>query len=210
MADVIALVGNKGGAGKTTLCVNLAAALADKHAVVILDADPQQSSSQWYEIANHETSVRVINASANINRTLREVVEDYAYCLIDCPPSVHSIQMQQALRVANLAIIPVQPSPLDLWATVHVENELALACKDNPALKAMLLINQFESRTQLSQLMHRALAELSLPAAETSIKRRVIYRNSFLEGRTVHDIGRRGVAASEEIHQLTREMEKYL
>ena len=210
MPDVIALVGNKGGAGKTTLCVNLAAALANKHRVVVLDADPQQSSSQWYEIAEHETSVQVINACVNIKKTLESLETDFSYCFIDCPPSVHSSQMQQALRIANLAIIPVQPSPLDLWATVHVEKEVVLASKDNPALKAMLLINQFESRTQLSQLMHRALAELSLPAAETSIKRRVIYRKSFLEGRTVHDVGRRGAAASDELHQLIREMEKYL
>jgi chromosome partitioning protein len=210
MPDIIALVGNKGGAGKTTLCVNLAAALAENNTVVVLDADPQQSSSQWYEIAEHGCSFQVINASDNINETLQEIDIDYSLCLIDCPPSVHSIQMQQALRLANLAIIPVQPSPLDLWATVHVENEVASACKDNPDLKAMLLINQFETRTQLSQLMQRALAELSLPAAQTSIKRRVVYRNSFLEGRTVHDIGRRGVAASEEIHQLIQEMEKYL
>lgn len=210
MPDVIALVGNKGGAGKTTLCVNLAVGLAKKNPVIILDADPQQSSLQWYEIAEHETSVQVINANDDIKKTIQSVKKDFSYCLIDCPPSVHSSQMQQALRVANLAVIPVQPSPLDLWATVHVEKEVALASKDNPALKAMLLINQFESRTQLSQLMHRALAELSLPAAETCIKRRVIYRNSFLEGRTVHDMGRRGAAASDEMHQLIGEMEKYL
>ncbi len=210
MPKVIALVGNKGGAGKTTLCVNLAAALADKHSVAILDADPQQSSSQWYEIAEHATSVGVINASDNISKNLQNLENDYSYVLIDCPPSVHSSQMQQALRVANLAIIPVQPSPLDLWATVHVEEEVALASEDNPVLKSLLLINQFESRTQLSRLMHRALAELTLPAAQTSIKRRVVYRNSFLEGRTVHDIGRRGEAASEEIFQLIQEMENYL
>jgi len=207
---VIALIGNKGGAGKTTLCVNLAAALAEKYPVVILDADPQQSSSQWRNVAASNSAIDVIEACDGIQPVLDSLNNQSAYCLIDCPPSVHSRQMQQALRVANLAIIPVQPSPVDLWATVHVEKEVALARIDNPALKAFLLINQFESRTQLSQIMRRALAELSLPAAETQIKRRVVYRSSFLEGRTVNDIGRRGSEAAAEIHQLIEEMENYL
>ena len=208
---VIALVGNKGGAGKTTLCVNLAAALADKASVVVLDADPQQSSSQWHKIADGGgNAFEVFEACDDVERVLNGLEQRFTHNLIDCPPSVHSKQMQQALRIADLAIIPVQPSPLDLWATVHVEKEVASAREDNPALNAILLINQFESRTQLSQLMPRALAELSLPAAETQIKRRVVYRNSFLEGRTVHDVGKRGSAASEEIHQLIQEMERYL
>ncbi len=208
--QVIALIGNKGGAGKTTLCVNLAVALADKYQVVILDADPQQSSSQWHNVADCNVSVEVTEACDDIQYVLDGLESRFSYCLIDCPPSVHSRQMQQALRVADLAIIPVQPSPVDLWATVHVEDEVALARKYNPALQAVLLINQFESRTQLSQIMRQALAELSITAAETQIKRRVVYRSSFLEGRTVNDIGRRGAAASEEIHQLILEIEKYL
>ena len=79
----------------------------------------------------------------------------------------------------------------------------------NPEIKPLLLINQFESRTQLSQIMHRALAELSLPAAESQIKRRVVYRSSFMEGKTVGQMGRRGEAALNEIHQLINEMEEY-
>ena len=207
---VIALVGNKGGAGKTTLCVNLATAFASKAPTVILDADPQQSSLQWRGIAEDNASIDVFEADHDVNQAYHNIGNQYSYCLIDCPPSVHSEQMQQALRIANLAIIPVQPSPLDIWATVHVEKEVESARTENPDLKSLLLINQFETRTQLSKIMRRALAELSLPAAETQIKRRAVYRNSFLEGRTVHDFGARGADASAEIYQLIQEMENYL
>lgn len=207
---VIALLGNKGGAGKTTLCVNLAAALATKSPTIILDADPQQSSFQWHQMADEYDGLEVIDASDQPADSLQLNNKIYTYFLIDCPPSVHSEQMQQALRVADLAIIPIQPSPLDLWATVHVEKEVTLARKENPELKARLLINQFESRTQLSQIMRRALEELTIPAAESQIKRRVAYRNSLLEGRTVHDIGYKGKSASKEIFELVREMEKLL
>lgn len=207
---VIALIGNKGGAGKTTLCVNLAAALGSIKPSVILDADPQQSSLQWCDIAENNQAIDVVEASENIENELGKLNGQYTHCLIDCPPSVHSQQMQEALLIADIAIVPVQPSPLDIWATVHIENAVEEARQDNPALKALLVINQYESRTRLSKIMQRALAELSLPAADTIIKRRAVYRNSFLEGRTVHDMGSRGVAASDEIQNLIREVEEFL
>ena len=207
---VIALIGNKGGAGKTTLCVNLAAGMASGHPSVILDADPQQSSLQWCDIAECNQAVDVVDASDNIEHALNALDERYVNRLIDCPPSVHSDQMQQALLVADIAVIPVQPSPLDIWATVHIEAAVEIARQDNPKLKAILVINQFESRTRLSKIMQRALAELSVPAAETIIKRRAVYRNSFLEGKTVHDMGSRGAAASDEIRNLIREVEEWI
>lgn len=207
---VIVLVGNKGGVGKTTLCVNVAVALSARFPTVILDADPQQSSLQWYAISDSATSVDVFEAGDNIAADVRKLSADYEYCLIDCPPSVHSMQMQQALQVADLAVVPVQPSPLDIWATVHVEHEVADARQNNHGLQALLLINQFESRTQLSQQTRSALEELSLPTANTQIKRRAVYRNSFVEGKTVHDFGSRGQQAVDEIHQLIDEIEEFL
>ncbi|MGD2118555.1 MAG: ParA family partition ATPase [Chromatiales bacterium] len=207
---VIAIVGNKGGAGKTTLTINLSAMLSHDHDVVILDADPQRSSLQWRDIAEIHPSLAVIEATDDVGKVLGRIRNQYRYCMIDCPPSVHSTQMQQALRVADLALVPVQPSPLDIWATVHIEEEIERSRKDNPVLNALLVINQLEPRTKLSRIMRRAMDELSLPAAETEIRRRAAYRNSFLEGRTAHDMGASGVAASEEIQNLIQEMEKYL
>ena len=207
---VIAIVGTKGGAGKTTLTVNLSAMLSRDHKVVILDADPQGSSLQWRDIADTHPSLAVIEAVDDVAKVLSNVKGRYRYCLIDCPPSVHSPQMQQALRVADLALVPVQPSPLDIWATVHIEEQIEQSRKHNPGLKALLVINQLEPRTKLSRIMRRAMEELSLPAADTEIRRRAAYRNSFLDGRTAHDLGASGVAATEEIRNLIHEMEKFL
>lgn len=207
---VVAMVGNKGGAGKTTLTINLAAMLSQEYDVVILDADPQQSSLQWREIARSQPDLAVVEAVEDVAEVLNRVKGRYRYCMIDCPPSVHSIQMQQALRVADLALVPVQPSPLDIWATVHIEEEIEQSRKDNPALTALLVINQLEPRTRLSQIMRRAMDELTLPAADTAIRRRAAYRNSFLEGRTALDLGALGTGATDEIRNLMNEMEQYL
>lgn len=208
--SVIALIGNKGGAGKTTLCVNLAVAMAADHPSVIVDADPQQSSLQWQRIAEGHERVTVVDGQDALTQTVRSMVNEHAHCLIDCPPSAQSPQMQEALRIADLAVVPVLPSPLDIWATVHIEEAVEVVRQDNPDLKVLLVINQFESRTRLSKLMQRALAELTLPAAQTIIKRRAVYRHAFLEGRTVHEQGSQGRDAVEEIKQLALEMEKLL
>ncbi len=208
---VVAVIGNKGGAGKTTLCVNLAAALAADRKAVILDADPQQSSLQWYHIADGHASIDVIDAHNRLREP--DIVaggDNTRYHLIDCPPSAQSPQIQQALEIADLAIVPVLPSPLDIWATVQIEETVSQAQLTNPELRVMLVINQYESRTRLSRLMQRALAEISLPSAATIIRRRAVYRHAFLEGRTVHEMGSQGRAAAEEIDQLVNEMEHNL
>ncbi|MEJ2309393.1 MAG: ParA family partition ATPase [Gammaproteobacteria bacterium] len=207
--QVIALVGNKGGAGKTTLAINLASAFNELAPTVLLDADPQGSSLQWFNIAGDDCVLNVADASIGVEDQVRSA-EDVSYCVVDCPPSVHSDQTRDALRVSDLVIIPVQPSPLDLWASVHIETEVNKARKVNPGLRALLVINQSEPRTRLSRLAADALQELSLPAASTAIRRRVAHRNAILQGRSVLQMGSRGAAAADEIRQLIDELKIYM
>jgi chromosome partitioning protein len=207
---VIALVGNKGGAGKTTLCINLASALAERDATVVLDADPQQSSHNWHAIANGGSAFPVIAATEDVADAAADHAAAARYVLIDCPPSVHSRQTSDALSHADLALIPVQPSPLDLWASAQIEAEVGRARESNPDLGALLVINQLEPRTRLSQVMRDALAELSLPAAQSAISRRMVYKKSVIQGKSVLDVGSQGAAAAEEIRQLVDEMVELL
>ena len=204
--SVIALVGNKGGAGKTTLTVNLAVGLGRLGRVAILDTDPQGSSAQWRTIADDDKVPPVISATDNLVDRVGELVKQYDYLVVDCPPSVQAMQTLSILQVSDLALIPVQPSPLDLWASIHIEKAVMEARGGNPSLKTLLVINQLEPRTTLSQLIRDALAEIRVPIAETSIRRRAVYRASALEGRSVYAMGRRGADAAAELDQLIREV----
>jgi chromosome partitioning protein len=203
---VIALVGNKGGAGKTTLCINLARALADRDSTIVLVGDPQRSSLNWHAVAGGASAFPVLAASENVAAAAEDHAERARYLVIDCPPSVHSQQTNDALTRADLAVIPVQPSPFDLWACVKIGAEVDRARQTNPNLRALLVINQLEPRTRLSKLMRDALAEVSLPAADTAIRRRMVYRSAVIQGCSVLDVGSRGGAAAQEIRQLTDEM----
>jgi len=203
---IIAVVGNKGGAGKTTLSVNLAAGLAKQTSTVLVDADPQGSALQWNAFSDSKQAITVLEASAELNTQLIQLSQEHNYVVVDCPPSVHAPQTISVLEVCDLALIPVQPSPVDLWATVHTEKAVEEAQLSNTKLQAMLVINQLESRTTLSRLVRDAVAEIGLPVAKTALRRRAIFRNSVLEGKNVFEVGRRGTDAANEIDELIYEV----
>ncbi|WP_078121342.1 ParA family partition ATPase [Thiosocius teredinicola] len=203
---IIALAGNKGGSGKTTLAINLASALARRGSVVLLDADPQGSCVHWYTACDGNGPFAVFAAADDLDAMLDANRNGNDFLLIDCPPAVNSPQTLTALSVADQVLIPVMPSPLDIWAGLHVEPVLHQARENNPALEALLVINQLEPRTKLSKLARQALNELGLPTATTALRRRVAYRRAMLEGRSVLDIGSRGAEAASEIEQLTEEL----
>ena len=204
--SVIALIGNKGGAGKTTLAINLATLLHQLSPIYLLDADPQGSALHWSAMFDNDNMPTVFDATGNIGETLKQRRNEVDHVLIDCPPQLHSEQSQAALRHCDIAVIPVLPSPLDLWATLAVGEEIEKAQKTNPGLRALLVINQLEPRTKLSRLVGDAITELNIPAAETALHRRVVYRASVLEGRSVAQMGRQGSIAAEEINNLLAEV----
>lgn len=203
--NIVALVGNKGGAGKTTLAINIASALNQLGSTLLIDADPQGSSLQWKAVGGEDSGLAVLEGAFGIDEQLQGV-DSYQYCVIDCPPSVQSSQTREALEICDCVVIPVLPSPLDLWASVHIEEEVNRARKVNRLLRPLMVINQMEPRTRLSQRVSEVLQELNLPVAETTIRRRVAYRNAILQGRSVVEMGKAGALAAQEIQGLIDEL----
>ena len=205
---VIAVVGNKGGAGKTTLSVNLAAGLARQASAIVVDADPQESAIHWTAFADSGLTLAVVKADPVLDGQLSDLSKEYDYIVVDCPPSVHASATVSVLQICDMALIPVQPSPVDLWATVHTEKAVQHASRTNMSLRAVLVINQLETRTTLSGLVRDALSEIDLPVAETTLRKRAVFRNSAMEGKSVFEMGRRGIDAASEIDELINEVIK--
>jgi len=203
--SIIAIVGNKGGAGKTTLSVNLATGLNKRSRTAIIDADPQRSSLQWRAFSENDI-VSVYAAEDALGEQAEKLKQDYDRIVIDCPPSVYAPQTHKALVISEHAVIPVQPSPMDLWATVHIVDAVEKAQETNPDLKPLLVINQLEPRTLLSRLVREAVEEIGVPVADAMIRRRAIFRSTALDGKSVYEAGRRGEAAVEEIEYLIQEI----
>jgi chromosome partitioning protein len=203
---IIALAGNKGGSGKTTLAINLAGVLVRRGRVTLLDADPQGSCVHWHTATDGNAPVSVLAAADDVTAAVEASRDDSDYLLIDCPPAVDAPQTLAALALADKVLIPVLPSPLDIWAGLQVGPVLQQVQQGNPLLQALMVINQLEPRTKLSQLARQALDELGLPTATTALRRRMAYRRAMLEGRSVSDLGVRGAEAVREIEQLTEEL----
>lgn len=204
---VIAVINQKGGAGKTTLAMNLAAGLAQRGDTIVMDLDPQGSSSQWASMGQQPfpATVEQINGVWDA-RTLHQNYQAYQHMVLDCPPSLESHASLQALRACDIALIPVLPSPIDLWASLKLPQEIEEARKVNPNIKAYLVLNQLEPNSALSAAMHDALVEFGIPVLDAVIRRRAVYRSAALEGASVFQMGGHGTQAVEEIEAIIREV----
>lgn len=211
-AKIIAVVNQKGGSGKTTLSMQLAGALARRGGrVLVVDADPQGTATRWAASAEDEKPflaavVGLSAASTKVHREVRKFVEDYQYIIIDCPPAADSPVPQSALLVADLALVPVIPSPLDMWAAVGIREVIANVSDINEELKSRLVINQLQPNTTLAKEAMEVLPDFGIELCRTYMHQRQVYRQSAVFGQTAHDFGSKAASAVEEIEALTDEL----
>jgi chromosome partitioning protein len=192
VAKIIAVANQKGGSGKTTVSMQLAGAIARRgNRVLVVDADPQGTATRW---------------AASVHREVKKFIDDYGYIIIDCPPAADSPVPQSALLIADLVLVPIIPSPLDMWAAVGIRQVIFNVSDINEGLKSRLVLNQCQPNTTLTQETLEVLPEFGIELAKTQIRHRQVYRQSAVFGQTVHDFGSKAAAAVGEIEALTSEV----
>lgn len=202
---VITIAQQKGGAGKTTLAAHLAIAWAGAgHKVALVDIDPQGSLAAWHRLR----SERLGNGETGLDfaaitgwRTEAEVerrARDHDIVVIDSPPHAET-EAKLAIRAADLVVLPVQPSPMDVWAT---RPTLDLAAQEN--VPVLLVLNRVPPRANLVEAMLAKLAELGADVAESRIGNRVALATAMLEGRGITEAS--SSRAAEEIASLANEI----
>jgi chromosome partitioning protein len=215
-AKIIAVVNQKGGSGKTTLSMQLAGALARRqNKVLVVDADPQGTATRWAASAEDDkpfpaSVVGLSAASAKVHREVKKFVDDYHYIIIDCPPAADSPVPQSALLIADLALVPIIPSPLDMWAAVGIRQVIENVSSLNEDLQSRLVINQCQPNTSLAKEALEVLPEFGIDMCKTFIHQRQVYRQSAVFGQSVHDFGSRAAPAIEEVESLTSEIKGLL
>jgi chromosome partitioning protein len=211
-AKVVAVVNQKGGVGKTTLSMQLAGTLALRNRrVLVIDADPQGTASRWAASAPDEQPfpAAVVSLAAAGNKLHREVVklaEDYDYIIIDCPPAVDSVNSRSALLIADLALIPVIPSPPDLWASTGIARLIDEVAAVNSELRSLLVLNLCQANRLLLKDSTLVLQDFQLPLAKQQLGLREAYRQSSVYGTTVHTMGSKAELAAREMNTLADEI----
>jgi len=176
---ILVIFNGKGGVGKTTTAVNLAAIFSETQAVLLVDADPQASANWWITRGQKPPDFDI---STETNPTLLgklKSIENYDLIIIDTPPALSSEALSAVLPIANYLLLPTPPAPMDIAALVHtVKNTI------NPSgIPHRVLLTKVDSRSLGEALAaQNMLMELNIPACYAFVKSYKAHERAALEG----------------------------
>ncbi len=207
-ARIVAVTNQKGGSGKTTVAMVLAGTWGRRgRRVMVIDADAQGTATQYAASAPDDrpfpASVSGLSAAGDkIHREIRKHVEDYDVIVVDCPPSVDAVTPQSALLVADLALIPVVPSPADLWAAVGTRQLIERIGVINQTLASRLVINASQPQIRLTRAVIDELDDFGIERLPATLASRTAFRQAMALGLAIQDLGSAAKAAAEEAEAL--------
>lgn len=204
---IIVIANSKGGVGKSTLAVHLAAWLYTQgHRVTLADCDTQQSSSQWVSEAVPEVKTLCLRDPEVIINDLPILAQETDYVIADGPGS-QTETSRALLLMADIAIVPCKASMLEvraLDAATKVLRQSQSIRKGVP--RAVIVLSMVGKHYRLTKDMKDAAALLKLPMASTAMILRQIYADAPGQGDVVWNMGARAHEAAEEVDRLFREL----
>lgn len=210
---ILTFANQKGGVGKTTLGLHVAAELSRRgQRVKVIDMDPQHSALDWAEARDGADLPPLFEIEGYPKPTLHKHVvakcAGFDVLVIDVPPQSNDLS-RSALLAADLVVIPVQPSPYDVWAvreTVKLINEASVF---KETLKSVFAINRAITGTAISRDVRSALEEYApIPTLTATVAQRVAFAESAARGQVVQELAEDS-PATREIVALVNELLEY-
>lgn len=211
-AKLITIFNQKGGCGKTTIAMSLAGAMAQRgYAALVVDMDPQGTATRWASAAPDErpfpaSVMSLAPMEGKMHREVKNHMETHDVILIDCPPAMSSAAPTSAMLVSDLALIPVVPSPADIWAAEAAKKLAETAQLVNDGLTTRVVANMVQRTTSLARDLLELLEEdKTFPPLRSSLGLRAAFREAQILGSTVHLVPR-AKAAVDEVEAMTDEV----
>lgn len=207
-AKIITIAQHKGGAGKTTLTAQLAASFDQAgFKVLMVDVDPQGSLTEWHKMRSQtlgrKNKITLFQTQGwKLVRELPRIQREFDFVFIDTPPHAES-ESSIAIRLSDLVLMPMQPSPLDVWACAPT---IKIIMQEKKPL--MLVMNRLPPKSKLNETIKDKLSGMNIQLAKTSLGNRVSFASSMLQGLGVTEFEPRGSAA-EEIKALLKEIKRH-
>ena len=207
ISKIIALLNEKGGSGKSTLSINIATALHRRgEKVVLIDADPQGTARDWREASPENAdlpSVVALDRPELLLSSIKAIAANWV--IIDTPAKAERMSAN-VIRIANIALIPVQPSAADVWASAAAVKLVQSKIDVGGQIHAAFIATRVSGQTKLSkEILAGNWNEYGLPLMATAIANRVSYAQSLSDGLSVFDTTDQ--AAKVEIDALITELE---
>jgi chromosome partitioning protein len=195
---ILGLLNQKGGVGKTTLAVNLAAALTLRgDRVLLIDADPQGSALDWAAAREGAPLFAVVGLPRpTVHKEIAVVGQGYDHIVIDGPPRVTDLA-RSAIMASDVVMIPVQPSPYDIWAAEEVVKLIDEARVYKEKLKSVFAVNRKIANTAIGRDVGEALAAYRVPVLRATITQRVVFAEAVAQGQSIFESDPGGPAAQE-------------
>ncbi|MBE9040693.1 ParA family protein [Oscillatoriales cyanobacterium LEGE 11467] len=194
MSKILAIANGKGGVGKTTSAVNLAALLSNTYKTLLVDADPQASASWWVDRGEMPFDLAQ-ETDPQLLKQLKKV-KDYELVVVDTPPALRSDALKAVVGAADYLILPTQPAPMDLSALIEtVRSAIATAKVDHRVLLTKVDPRSINEALEAQQ----SLMDAGIPTFNSFIRAYKVHERAPLEGISIAQMKGRnaGIAASD-------------